>query len=186
MVKIEPAKPNEMTLVKTLYRSAFPKEERKPFWLIRKRAKQGSMEILTVSNDNCFAGLVITVLYRNLLLVDYFAISPEARGQGIGSQALKAICDRYQGKHLFLEIEKPREDAKNQAQRLQRKRFYLHNGFTECGVDTVLFGIEMELLCYRCSIHPEDYLALYRSFLGARITKKRVAILPSAEKSESS
>lgn len=132
------------------------------------------MEILTVSNDNRFAGLVITVLYQNLLLVDYFAISPEARGQGIGSQALKAICERYQDKQLFLEIEKPKEDAENQAQRLQRKRFYLRNGFTECGVDTLLFGIEMELLCYGCSIHPEDYLALYRSFLGTRITKSEL------------
>lgn len=180
MMELRPTKQAEMAELKNLYRISFPKEERKPFWLIRARVKQGVMEVLSVVQDGHFAGLVITVLYRDLLLVDYLAIRPELRGKGIGSWVLAEILRQYPEKRIFLEIEMPMEGAENQAERLQRKRFYLQNGLVETGVRVLLFGTYMELLSFGCRVEAEEYLGLYRAFVGEAAAKKHVLLLDQA------
>ena len=37
--------------IKNLYLRAFPAAERKPFYMIRKKQAEGSMEILSIEND---------------------------------------------------------------------------------------------------------------------------------------
>lgn len=178
MIQVSPAAREELAQIKQLYLLSFPKEERKPFWLIRGKTKQGTMEILSVKQENDFSGLAITVLHKDLLLLDYFAIAPQVRGKGIGSQVLEALQQRYHDKRLFLEIEQPVEDAPNLEQRIKRKQFYLRNGFTESGLKVDLFGVKMEILCCQCEITEEEYLSLYRSFLGHAAVKKNIRMLP--------
>ncbi|MBO5051477.1 MAG: GNAT family N-acetyltransferase, partial [Clostridia bacterium] len=79
-------KEKDTTLVRQLYESAFPPEEKKPFSLILKKSDEGSMEILSIEEDDgSFLGLAIFILYKELALLDYFAISPERRGGGVGT-----------------------------------------------------------------------------------------------------
>lgn len=156
-----------------LYQKAFPAAEKKPFWMILKRRKQGGCEILSLRlEDGSFGGLAITMLYQDLVLLDYFAVNGKRRGKGIGSASLKAIQKRYEGKRLFLEIESPEEKCQNLEERRRRKHFYLKNGMTQTGLLVLLFQIEMEVLAYQCSLSFEEYFALYEDMFKEKAGDK--------------
>lgn len=153
-----------------LYRKSFPRAEKKPFLLMLKKRKEGSMEILSIEDDNGgFLGLAILVLYRDLVLLDYFAVSPKQRDGGIGSAALQMLKARYFDKKFFLEIESTKGEAANIELRKRRKEFYLRNGMTNLPFDVNLFGIDMELLGDDCSFSFHDYYELYQKVFGKMI-----------------
>lgn len=149
-----------------LYMSAFPEEERKPFSLIERKAVMGEMEILLIRENGKRAGFAITALQDDLVLLDYFAVAPEYRGQGIGSDALQMLLALYSERQFYLEIECPDETAPNQPDRLRRKAFYLQNGMLETEIRIELFGVEMELLCSQPGLKYEQCERLYRSLVG--------------------
>lgn len=171
-MKIKKPTKKQLKLLKKLYLSSFPKYERKPFALMQLWEKLGKMEILCIGSDTDFGGLVITVLYRDLVLIDYFAVCEEIRGTGIGSQAIDLIRERYKGKRIFLEIESTLKPCKDLSIRKRRKSFYLRNGLTECGISVMLFGVEMELLVFDKSVTYEEYYGLYKNLGGRIITGK--------------
>lgn len=154
-----------------LYLNAFPENERKPFSLIERKAAMGEMEILLIREDGKRAGLAITYLDEELVLLDYFAIAQQMRGQGIGSDALQMLQALYGEHQFFLEIEKPGEHAPNQEERLRRKDFYLSGGMMETGIDIQLFGVEMELLSTQPGLTFEQCEKLYRRMLGPMYQK---------------
>ena len=90
-MEIVNAKSNHMTFIRKLYKEAFPKEERKPFVLIQKIRSEGKGEILALEDDGVFCGLAITFFNKDVVLIDYFAISAENRGQGLGSKAFNML-----------------------------------------------------------------------------------------------
>ncbi len=55
-MKLEIAGKTIQRQCKKLYLTAFPKEERAPFWLIRSRAKSGRAEMLAAYDENEFVG----------------------------------------------------------------------------------------------------------------------------------
>lgn len=154
-----------------LYMSAFPEEERKPFSLIERKAAMGEMEILLIKENGKRAGLAITALQEELVLLDYFAIAPEFRGAGVGSDALQALLALYSDRQFYLEIEQPDESAPNQPDRLRRKAFYLRNGLLEADIRINLFGVEMELLSSRPGLTYDQCEVLYRSLIGPMYQK---------------
>lgn len=167
----------EMPRLRRLYRTAFPRCERKPFAMIRRMCKAGRAEVLSIREAGSFCGLVIAVQHRDLVLIDYLAIAPNRRGGGLGSAALRLIAQRYAGRRVFLEIERPDPTAQNNAERQRRKRFYLQNGLCEDGVTVRLFGVEMELLCFTQTITFAEYFDLYRNMVGAALANKNVILL---------
>ena len=146
-----------------LYQSAFPKTEKKPFSVILSMWKRGKSDVWYCEKDGMFAGLVITINGADMILLDYLAVSPQRRGQGIGSEILQTMRRIYQGKGVFLEIEIVDETAENYEERKNRKQFYLSNGMTEMKVYVKLFGVDMELLGYECSLTFEEYRNFYRN-----------------------
>ena len=96
---------HRLKVIEDLYVQAFPKSERKPFQLIVDKQREGTMEILSLEDENRFLGLAIFAHDKDIALLDYFAISEEIRGQGIGSRAIKALQKIYAGKAFVLEIE---------------------------------------------------------------------------------
>lgn len=145
-----------------LYRSAFPRAERKPFSMIVKMWKKGKTDIWCVERQGAFLGLGITINGPEVVLLDYFAIVGKCRGKGVGTAALKGLMDRYAGKGFFLEIENPREPGPDQQLRCRRKRFYLSAGLEELHTTAKLFGVEMELLGKGCQLDFGQYQAFYR------------------------
>lgn len=176
LIKAETKK--QYARIRKLYKTAFPVQERKLFWLIKQKQKQGLVDIWMLEQNQEFAGLAITMKNKDLVLLDYFAIAQNQRASGQGSKALKCLLKYYEKKRFFLEIESTLGKAKNQKERERRKHFYLKNGMTEIGMVADVFGINMELLGYDCGLTFEEYISVYRNAYGRRKAKrlKRVPI----------
>jgi len=165
-----------------LYQEAFPDYEKKPFWLIWLKNKQGRADVWYIVEDGQFVGLGITMSAPGRVLLDYFAIEGSLRGQGYGSKALKVLQEQYADRHFFLEIESVYDDCNNVEQRLRRKQFYLRNGMTEMKMMVNLFGTDMEVLGHGCKLDFDSYRAVYEHTYGERVMKNvREVPYPQAE-----
>ena len=158
--------------IEDLYLRAFPKSERKPFDLMVKKQKEGTMELLSLEEDGKFLGLAIFAHDKDIALLDYFAISDELRGQGIGSRAIKALQKIYAGKRFVLEIETTKKPCSDLEMREHRKAFYLRNGLHTMDFDVNLFGVEMEVLSNADYLNFEEYLDVYKNACGLKFADK--------------
>lgn len=152
--------------MKRIYLEAFPGAERKPFRMMKRKAKKGEMELLAVMDGPEMVGLAITVLYRDLVLLDYFAMDRSLRGKNYGSRALELLKERYKDRRLLLEIELPDDRAANREERIRRKRFYLRNGMKETGIRAVVFRVPMEVLTAGKPLTYEEYYSIYKNVIG--------------------
>lgn len=159
--------------VKKLYEAAFPPSEKKPFADILAKRAEGCVEVLAIEDDKKrFRGLIITMLYQDMVLIDYFAIEEENRGSGIGSDILKLFFNRYKDKRVFLEIESTvSEQSKDYEVRLRRKAFYEKNGLNAQDYLIELYGIEMEIMAFECKISFEEYHELLVHVYGKELGK---------------
>lgn len=163
----------ELPKIQALYMNSFPKSERKPFELILKKQTEGVMEVLTLNNECCgFTGLAIMILYKDLVLLDYFAILPEYRGTGYGSIALKLLKERYIGKRFLLEIENPNTVCDNKQERFRRKCFYTKNGMTAMPYTVDLFGVEMEIMTSSDFVTFDEYHDIFKNIFGSGAAQK--------------
>lgn len=150
-----------------LYRTAFPRAERKPFGIIVKMHRHGRSDVWCISKGGCFAGLASTVNGEGLILLDYLAVMPEVRGQGIGSAAMEALQRIYGQRGLFVEIESTLHPGENPEERAKRKQFYLNAGMEDLHTTARVFGVDMELLGSRCSMDFGKYQGFYREYYSA-------------------
>lgn len=170
-MRLEAAKKEELTYIKALYKQAFPKIERKPLWLLYGKQKTGIAEILSIKDENeNMCGLAITLIYKDMVLLDYFAIDENARGNGLGSEAIQLIKQRYETKRLLLEIETPNEQASNNEQRVRRKQFYHKNGLVDTNIFVNIYHLDMELLTDGSYVTFDDYITIYQKTMGKMIT----------------
>lgn len=153
--------------IKGLYKRAFPKEERKPFWVIENMQKRGKSDIWYFEEEGAFLGLATTINGDDKVLIDYFAVLEKQRGKGNGERMLRALIDHYYPKGVFLEIEIPYEDSPNYSERVRRKRFYLRAGLVEVGTRVKLFGVDMELLSTGFYMSYDEYRRFYLDNYGA-------------------
>ena len=179
-IQIFPLRDADRPTYEALYKSSFPASERKELDYMLTGDKASAYEVLVISTPDCpVAGMVITVTHESLTMLDYFAISPDLRGKGLGHAVLPLIRDHVResgGGHFFLEIETPpplcipRDPCTNAEQRVRRKAFYASAGMVETGVRAFIYGNDMELLAF-----PEDAeaitLAGYNALLKATFPK---------------
>ena len=164
MMILNPNYKDNLEKIENLYISAFPKNERKPFDLIIDKCDNGLMEIITIQSDsNDFLGFAIMILHDDMVLLDYFAITPESRGQNIGSTALKLLFERYKNKRFILEIENTEAECDNFEERKRRKAFYTRNGMSVMPFKVNLIGVEMEVLTHNCVVTYEEYYSIYEN-----------------------
>ena len=161
-----------LKLIEDLYMRAFPKSERKPFKLMVQKQTEGTMELLSIEEENDFLGLAIFAHDIDIALLDYFAISDEIRGQGIGSRAIKALQKIYAGKRFVLEIETTKKPCDDVEMREHRKAFYLRNGLHTMDFDVNLFGVEMEVLSNGEHLNFDEYLDVYKNACGLKFADK--------------
>ena len=144
-----------------LYRSAFPRSERKPFSMIYKMSRAGKTDTWYITDEGRFVGLAITINGPDRILLDYFAIDEQARNGGYGSQILKMLISHYAPKSLFGEIENVIDEGEDLPLRKRRKQFYLRNGLKEMEVMVYLFGVKMELIGTGTPLTFEEYRNFY-------------------------
>ena len=154
-----------------LYRRSFPRAERKPFLTILKKYRTNSTDIWCIRRGDRFLGLAATMNSPRLVMLDYLAISPSLRGQGIGSAALKDLMHRYADREFILEIESPYEPGPDQMLRQSRKRFYVNCGMIPLHIMAEVFGVKMELLGQNTTIDFERYRNFYRDFYKPQAAK---------------
>lgn len=159
--------------IERLYLQAFPAVERKPWELLLKKQAEGTMELFSLEDeDGSFLGLAIMAYDQDLVLLDYFAVSGERRGQGIGSTAIKTLQEFFKEKRFVLEIESTKHPSEDLEIRKSRKSFYLRNGLHPMDFDVNLFGVEMEILSNCESLDYEEYLNIYVNACGPEYADK--------------
>lgn len=110
---------------KSIYMEAFPKRERKPFFVLKHSVKRGKARVFTASDENRLLGFTVAIPYQNMVMVDYLAVSGKIRSKGTGSFIMQEICQYFSDKKVVLLIERLDEGAENREQRIARRRFYL-------------------------------------------------------------
>jgi len=165
--------------IKALYIQAFPESERKPYALMEEKQREGKMQIWAIVEEEKqeFCGLAITILYKEMVLLDYFAIQPEKRGSGVGSEVFHILKEMYADKCFFLEIESTNENIEKLSKaeyqmRRRRKQFYYNNGMKDTGIEVVLFGTQMEILTAGRTVDYEEYHRLYQDTFGKKTAAK--------------
>lgn len=162
MRMIKARSPGQWLQIYRLYRTAFPRSERKPFSMIYKMSRAGKTDVWYCEDADRFVGLAITINGPDRILLDYFAISERCRNDGYGSMILRSLIEGYAPKSVFGEIENVIDPGEDLEQRKRRKQFYLRNGLQEMGVMVHLFGVKMELIGTGSPLTFEEYRNFYR------------------------
>ena len=169
--------------IKDIYMEAFPKRERKPYFVLRQSVKREKAVLMTATEGNQLLGFVVLIPYQDMVMVDYLAVSSKVRSKGTGSFIMQNVCRQYADKKIVLLIESLDDAAENKEQRAARRRFYLKNGFTSSDIFIEGPSGEMEILNYGGNVSQKEYLALQEYALGKiffklskiRVIKKKVA-----------
>lgn len=168
-MKISLPTAQELAKIKKLYRSAFPRRERMPFYAIRHLCRRGKAELLAIRSDSGkFGGFAMTMRDGDIVLLAYFAVHPKLRGKGIGSEALRLLMKRFADSRFILEIEAVDVPCDNLEIRKKRREFYLKNGMIPAGFTANVFFNDFEILTSGRPVTFEEYRRLYGFSRGSR------------------
>ncbi len=150
--------------IKKLYLQAFPKEERAPFSLLMRKAN--AADFFALYDNSKWVGLSYIVRRGQLAYIFYLAISPNERGKGYGSAAMKALIEYYKNCRLFLALEQLDKTADNYEQRLKRHAFYKSCGLSDLPYKIKEGGVVYSIMGVGGKVEPEEYRELIDSYLG--------------------
>ena len=137
----------------------FPPEELKPFYMIEDMWSRnhyfayGFYETVTTVEGarevlRAYAYFVADYEKR-VLLLDYFAVIPNTRGNGYGSaalQQLREICAGWKGIVIEVEDNELAEDAAVRDIRNRRIAFYTRNGCHMTSTKSFVFGVDYRIM----------------------------------------
>lgn len=168
---LEQARREDISQVKRLYLSAFPKEERPPFFLLRRGLKRQGGELLVAKENGKLLGFAYLVGTQSLGYLFFFAMEENCRGLGYGSEVLRLLKQRYCGKRLFLAREMLDETADNYTQRLRRHSFYLRNGFSDLTCQIQEGPVCFDVMGIGGEVSPQEYAELMDAWGGKWLRK---------------
>ena len=151
----------------------FPANEIPPFFAVKQNFKKSIYAGFYLTGDIDMGYAVITAPENlNCALLNYFAVFPEYRSKGYGSEFLKILLSRYSDRVFWLEADDP-SAAKTGALREQaerRVRFYERVGFRVMPTARAkIFGVDMVIMASRQdkNLNAKDAMrALYMPALG--------------------
>lgn len=146
--------------VKALYESAFPKEERIPWWLLVASSRRKGIGLSAWLDGDIFCGFTAWVTVENMHFLLFFAIVEEQRGKGCGSAILTELQKRYPAVALNVELLDPA--AENYSQRLRRFAFYRKNGFYDTGWYVWEIGGKFRVLSTQPQLDITAYRTIFR------------------------
>ena len=151
---------------KRLFFSAFPAEERQPYFFMKWTLKCRKGELLIAREDGCFIGFVFLVSYRDLVYLFFFAVEDGFRGRGYGSRILQLVKERCQGKRIFLAREPLDKHAENAVQRSKRWDFYMKNGFVDLPMKIIEKNYCFDTMSVGGPVTVRDYNDLVINWVG--------------------
>ena len=139
----------------SLYRSAFPKEERVPLEYLIGDYEENSL-IACYEEDN-FCGFYSTLTFGDITHILFLAINENLRGHGYGSTVLNLISSHFSHNRIILDIEAEDQTAPNNNQRIRRKAFYERNGYHESGIEYIWHGVPYKIMIKNGSITEQEF-----------------------------
>ncbi len=157
----------------------FPPDELKPLSHIERMMDQNLCTAFAEDNGEEVLSYFTLCRHSGVALVDYLAVNPKHRGQGIGSKTLSYLKEVACDDTVLVECENP-EFATSQEERIIRQRrinFYLAAGFSLSGVCSKLFDVEYVILTYPKSDSARKGLAdIYKQMLSDTAFKTKLEI----------
>ena len=151
--------------VKALYESAFPANERIPIkHLLDDKIKR---EFWTFFDGDLFCGFSNSITHGSITNIVYFAVVPELRSRGYGSQILQAIRRQHPDTRIVvdIEVEEDSKDAEELERRNRRREFYTRNGFDSSPVDYIWQGEHYRLLTAGGTVTEKEFRDFWKEIL---------------------
>ena len=159
--------------VKALYESAFPANERIPIkHLLDDKIKREFWAFFYKDDgENAaapkFCGFSNSITHGSITNIVYFAVVPELRSRGYGSQILQVIREQHPDTRIVvdIEVEEDSKDAEELERRNRRRDFYLRNGFGSSPVDYVWQGEHYRLLTAGGTVTEKEFRDFWKEIL---------------------
>jgi len=151
--------------VKALYESAFPANERIPIkHLLDDKIKR---EFWAFFDGDLFCGFSNSITHGSITNIVYFAVVPELRSRGYGSQILQTIRKQHPDTRIVvdIEVEEDSKDAEELERRNRRREFYTRNGFDSSPVDYVWQGEHYRLLSAGGTVTEKEFRDFWKEIL---------------------
>ena len=151
--------------VKALYESAFPANERIPIkHLLDDKIER---EFWAFFDGDTFCGFSNSISHGDITNIVYFAVVPELRCHGYGSQILQVIREQHPDTRIVvdIEVEEDSKDAEELERRNRRRDFYLRNGFGSSPVDYVWQGEHYRLLTAGGTVTEKEFRDFWKEIL---------------------
>ncbi|SIN91753.1 GNAT family N-acetyltransferase [Fibrobacter sp. UWB11] len=151
--------------IKALYESAFPANERIPIkHLLDDKIKR---EFWAFFDEDSFCGFSNSISHGDITNIVYFAVKPELRCRGYGSQILQAIREKHPDSRIVvdIEVEEDSKDAEELERRNRRRNFYQRNGFEAVPVDYVWQGEHYRLLTAGGTVTDKEFRDFWKEIL---------------------
>ena len=167
-MKLVVSSKKDMKKIKTLYNTAFPKDERTlPFFIMKNKVNMGKAKMLSLYDDeDNFAGFAYLIEGERAIYLSFLAINYNGRGKGMGTFVLKELKKIYAGKPVFLALETLDENAENYAERVKRHNFYLKAGLVDLPYIMREKHVIYMTMGTDVKITPDDYNIPVNRFLG--------------------
>lgn len=159
--------------VKALYESAFPANERIPIkHLLDNKIKREFWAFFDKEEgENAappkFCGFSNSISHGDITNIVYFAVVPELRSRGYGSQILQAIRRQHPDTRIVvdIEVEEDSKDAEELERRNRRREFYTRNGFDSSPVDYIWQGEHYRLLSAGGTVTEKEFRDFWKEIL---------------------
>ena len=157
---------NDLNKIKRLYLNSFPVDEQTSFWFLVWKSKKEFVDLLAFYDKDVLIGFTYMISDKDLTFVFYLAIEESQRSKGYGSSILVKIQDCYPRNRLILNIEAVDGTTSNNKQRMQRKKFYLNNGYKNSNFMLKDGSNAYEVLTNGGDVTVQEYSKLIKKFAG--------------------
>ena len=151
--------------VQALYESAFPANERIPMkQLLDDKIKR---EFCFFFDKDSFCGFSNSISHGDITNIVYFAVVPELRCRGYGSQILQAIREKHPDSRIVvdIEVEEDSKDAEELERRNRRRNFYQRNGFEASPFEYHWQGEHYRLLSAGGTVTEKEFRDFWKEIL---------------------
>ena len=136
----------EFNKITHLLKSAFPKKEQTPVFLLLLGALRKGTHFTAFYYEDKFAGLLYTIENDRYYFILYLAVNSEMHSCGIGGEILDYAYVQAGDRNIVLNVEPLDSAADNIEQRKRRIAFYARHGILETGYGFSMDGIEYSVL----------------------------------------
>lgn len=176
----------------------FPPDELMPWkWMesLIEKGRQRSVGFYDGERLMAYALFITAPDRPETKLLNYFAVEPECRGQGVGGECLRLMRESLEenGGRIIFEVEDP-ETAPDREAASRRIDFYLRGGARTTGVCSTLFGVEYRIMALEAPGEEpigdgelkEELLGLYHITVAGKYKFSEVCRVRTADQQENS